>query len=105
MINNEQFIELTSLHRFACELYRVMMNYGGTLNLSQFDVSYLNIIGSPCKPAHYGFPTITALLQALPCTVTIKETRKKEAIIYLNKKLAGKKNFEVQFLLCSSVSH
>ncbi|KYN00174.1 Limkain-b1 [Cyphomyrmex costatus] len=89
VINGEQFIELTPLHCFACELYRVMMNYGGTLNLSQFDTSYLNIIGVACKPAQYGFPTITALLQALPCTVTIKETRKKEAIIYLNKKLAA----------------
>ncbi|XP_018346736.1 PREDICTED: meiosis arrest female protein 1 homolog isoform X3 [Trachymyrmex septentrionalis] len=89
VINGEQFIELTLLHCFACELYRVMMNYGGSLNLSQFDTSYLNIIGIACKPAQYGFPTITALLQALPCTVTIKETRKKEAIIYLNKKLAA----------------
>ncbi|TGZ52718.1 Limkain-b1 [Temnothorax longispinosus] len=89
VINGEQFIELTPLHRFACDLYRVMMNYGGTLNLSQFDMSYLSIMGAPCKPAHYGFPTITALLQALPCTVTIKETRKKEAIIYLKKKLAA----------------
>ncbi|KAL6266735.1 hypothetical protein P5V15_003571 [Pogonomyrmex californicus] len=66
-----------------------MINCGGTLNLSQFDVSYSNIIGTSCKPAQYGFPTITALLQALPCTVTIKETRKKEAIIYLNKKLSA----------------
>ncbi|XP_018313863.1 meiosis arrest female protein 1 homolog isoform X4 [Mycetomoellerius zeteki] len=89
VINGEQFIELTTLHCFACELYRVMMNHGGTLNLSQFDTSYLNIIGIACKPAQYGFPTITALLQALPCTVTIKETRKKEVIIYLNKKLAA----------------
>ncbi|XP_020292238.1 meiosis arrest female protein 1 isoform X2 [Pseudomyrmex gracilis] len=89
VINGEQFIELTPLHRFACDLYRVMMNCGGALNLSQFDVSYAAIIGSSCKPAQYGFPTITALLQALPCTVTIKETRKKEAIIYLNKKLAA----------------
>lgn len=92
MINGEQFIELTPLHRFACDLYRVIMNCGGTLNLSQFDVSYSTIIGSPCKPAQYGFPTITALLQALPCTITIKETRKKEAVIYLNKNLAGNKN-------------
>ncbi|GAB1869017.1 Meiosis regulator and mRNA stability factor 1 [Camponotus japonicus] len=89
VINGEQFIELTPLHRFACDLYRVIMNCGGTLNLSQFDVSYSTIIGSPCKPAQYGFPTITALLQALPCTITIKETRKKEAVIYLNKKLAA----------------
>ncbi|XP_070163124.1 meiosis regulator and mRNA stability factor 1 isoform X2 [Polyergus mexicanus] len=89
VVNGEQFIELTPLHRFACDLYRVIMNYGGTLNLSQFDVSYSTIIGSPCKPAQYGFPTITTLLQALPCTVTIKETRKKEAVIYLNKKLAA----------------
>ncbi|EZA49569.1 Limkain-b1 [Ooceraea biroi] len=89
IINGEQFIELTPLHRFACDLYRVMINYGSAVNLSQFDVIYTRITGSPCKPAQYGFPTITALLQALPCTVTIKETRKKEAIIYLNKKLAA----------------
>ncbi|XP_072760485.1 meiosis regulator and mRNA stability factor 1 isoform X2 [Anoplolepis gracilipes] len=89
VVNGEQYIELTPLHRFACDLYRIMMNCGGTLNLSQFDVSYSTIIGSSCKPAQYGFPTVTALLQALPCTITIKETRKKEAIIYLNKKLTA----------------
>lgn len=78
-----------------------MMKCGGTLNLSQFDVSYSTIIGLPCKPAQYGFPTLTALLQALPCTITIKETRKKEAVIYLNKKLAGKtiEMFNIFFLI------
>ncbi|XP_025991355.1 meiosis regulator and mRNA stability factor 1 isoform X2 [Solenopsis invicta] len=105
VVNNEQVIELTPLHRFACELHLVMMNYNGTLNLSQFDVSYLNIIGSPCKPAQYGFPTITALLQALPCTVTIKETRKKETIIYLNKKLAASVGFFVPLVHKSISSH
>lgn len=90
-VNGEQFIELTPLHRFACDVYRVMMNCGGTLNLSQFDVIYSTIIGTPCKPAQYGFPTLIALLQALPCTVTIKDIRKKRKVIYLNKKLAGKR--------------
>lgn len=90
MVNSEQFIELTSLHRFACDVCRVMINCGGTLNLSQFDVAYSTIIGSPCKPAQYGFPTLTALLQALPCTVTIKDTRKKKGVIYLNKKIISK---------------
>lgn len=90
VINGEQFIELTPLHYFACDLYCVMINCGGTLNLSQFDIAYSTIIGSPCKPSQYGFPTLTALLQALPCTVTIKDTRKKKKIICLNKNLSGK---------------
>lgn len=89
VVNDEQFIELTPLHCFACDLYHVMMNYGGTMKLSQFEVAYLSIIGSVCKPASYGFPTIFALLQALPCTVTIKVSRRKKNIIHLNKKLAG----------------
>ncbi|XP_011141552.1 meiosis regulator and mRNA stability factor 1 isoform X1 [Harpegnathos saltator] len=92
MVNGEQFIELTPLHRFACDVCRVMMNCGGILNLSQFDVAYSTIIGTPCKPAQYGFPTLTALLQALPCTVTIKDTRKKKGMIYLNKKLIAAVN-------------
>ncbi|XP_076241468.1 meiosis regulator and mRNA stability factor 1-like protein [Calliopsis andreniformis] len=88
-VNNEEFIELTPLHCFACDLYHVLINYGGTLNLSQFETAYLSTIGSVCKPADYGFPTIFALLQALPCTVTIKVSRRKKNIMHLNKKLAA----------------
>ncbi|XP_076763661.1 meiosis regulator and mRNA stability factor 1-like protein isoform X1 [Xylocopa sonorina] len=87
-MNDEQYIELTPLHCFACNLYRVMINYGGTLKLSQFETAYFSTIGSVCKPADYGFPTIHALLQALSCTVTIKLSRKRNRnIIYLNKKV------------------
>lgn len=89
MVNDEEFIELTPLHSFACNLYRVMMNYGGVLKLSQFEIAYLSTIGSICRPADYGFPTIFALLQALPCTVTIKLSRRKKNVIYLSKKITG----------------
>ncbi|KAL0122954.1 hypothetical protein PUN28_007547 [Cardiocondyla obscurior] len=105
IINNEQYIELTPLHRFACELYRVMMYYGGTMSLSQFDALYFNVMNLPCKPTQYGFPTITALLQALPCTVTIRETRKKEAIIYLNKKLAASVGIRLPLIYKQMLSH
>lgn len=88
-MNDEEFIQLTPLHSFACNLYRVMMNYGGTLKFSQFETAYLSTVGCVCKPADYGFPTIFSLLQALPCTVTIKLSRRKKSIIYLNKKIAG----------------
>ncbi|XP_033320589.1 meiosis regulator and mRNA stability factor 1 isoform X3 [Bombus bifarius] len=86
-LKDEQFIELTPLHCFACNVYRVMMNYGGALKLSQFEAAYLSTIGSVCNPVDYGFPTLFALLQALPCTVTIKLSRRKKNIIYLNKKI------------------
>ncbi|XP_047365220.1 meiosis regulator and mRNA stability factor 1 isoform X1 [Vespa velutina] len=91
-INEENFIELTPLHCFACNLYRVMMSCGGQLNLSRFEAAYLAVNGSACRAAQYGFPTLTALLQALPCTVILKDTRKdkrKKKVIYLNKKLAA----------------
>ncbi|XP_014599312.1 PREDICTED: meiosis arrest female protein 1 isoform X1 [Polistes canadensis] len=91
-INEENFIELTSLYCFACNLYRVMMSCEGQLNLSRFEAAYLAVNGSACRAAQYGFPTLTALLQALPCTVILKDTRKdkrKKKVIYLNKKLAA----------------
>ncbi|XP_076160269.1 meiosis regulator and mRNA stability factor 1-like protein isoform X2 [Ptiloglossa arizonensis] len=88
-VNDEQLIELTQLHCFACDVYRVMMNYGGSLKLSQFETAYLSTTGCVCKPAEYGFPTIFALLQTLSCTVTIKLSRRKKNIISLNKKLAA----------------
>lgn len=69
-----------------------MMSCGGQLNLSRFEAAYLAVNGSACRAAQYGFPTLTALLQALPCTVILKDTRKdkrKKKVIYLNKKLAG----------------
>ncbi|XP_043257610.1 meiosis regulator and mRNA stability factor 1 [Colletes gigas] len=88
-VNDEQLIELTPLHCFACDLYRVLMNYGGTLKLSQFETAYLSTTCSVCKPVEYGFSNILALLQALPCTVTMKVSRQKKNIISLNKKLAA----------------
>ncbi|KAK2576438.1 hypothetical protein KPH14_005771 [Odynerus spinipes] len=91
-LNEEHFIELTPLYCFACKLYRVIMNCGGQLNLSRFESAYLAVNGSACRAAQYGFPTLTALLQALPCTVTLKDIRKdkrKKKVIYLNKKLAA----------------
>ncbi|XP_043282127.1 meiosis regulator and mRNA stability factor 1 isoform X2 [Venturia canescens] len=87
---DEQFIELTPLQRFACNVYRVMMNYGGKMNVTQFESAYLKIIGVACKVAEYGFPTLQALLQALPCTIILQDARpKKKQLMFLNKKLAA----------------
>ncbi|XP_057318978.1 meiosis regulator and mRNA stability factor 1 isoform X1 [Microplitis mediator] len=86
-VNNEEFIGLTALQCFACNLYRVLIKYRGKLNLDLFENAYLNIIGTEVKASHYGFSSINALLQALQCTVTIKETRSKKKMIFLNKQL------------------
>lgn len=87
-VNGKQIIELTPLQSFACDLYRVLVSFGGVLSLSQFEKAYLSVVGSACQAAQFGFSTLTALLQALPCTVTVKETRHRKKTIYLNKKLA-----------------
>ncbi|KAG7210665.1 hypothetical protein KM043_012173 [Ampulex compressa] len=97
-IKGEHYIELTLLHRFACNLYRVMVNNGGVLNLSRFEAEYLTIIGSPCRPKDYGFRTIFALLQALPCTVTTTPFGLKRKFIFLDKRLAGAAGIELPAL-------
>ncbi|XP_012273569.1 meiosis regulator and mRNA stability factor 1 isoform X2 [Orussus abietinus] len=86
-INGESFVELAPLQGFACDLYRVLTRYGGSMNASQFENAYQTIIGQPLRVSQFGYSSLTALLQALPCTVTLKESRQKE-IIQLNKKLA-----------------
>lgn len=89
---NEQYIELTPLYCFASNVYRVMMSCGGQLNFSRFEDAYLAVNGSACRAAQYGFPTLKSLLQALHCTVILKDIRKdkrKRKVICLNKKLAA----------------
>lgn len=88
-LNDSQHIELTPIQCFACNVYRVLMNYGGSLGITQFESAYLNIIGSACRAAQFGYPTLTALLQSLSCTVILKENRNKKKIVHLNKKLAS----------------
>lgn len=86
----EQSIELTPLQRVACNVYRVMMNHGGKMNVSQFESAYLKVMGVACKVAEYGFSTLQALLQALPCTIILQDARpKKKQLMFLNKKLAA----------------
>lgn len=92
-MNDTQQIELTPIQCFACNVYRVLMNYGGSLSITQFESAYLNVIGSACRAAQFGYPTLTALLQSLSCTVILKENRNKKKIVHLNKKLACKYSF------------
>ena len=86
----EQFVELTLLQRFACELYRVMMQHGGKMNVWQFEAGYAEVIGRELNVAEYGYHTLLALIQALPCTVVMQESRNKQKQkMFLNKKLAA----------------
>ncbi|XP_063990688.1 meiosis regulator and mRNA stability factor 1 isoform X2 [Diachasmimorpha longicaudata] len=81
-------IQLTPLQCLACNIYKILMSQGGRLSLQKFEAGYLNAFKKSLNPAQYGFSTISALLQALPCTVTIKETRTKKKNLFLSKKLA-----------------
>ena len=65
------------------------MRHNGKINLSQFENAYLLVIGSACRAAQYGYPTLYALLRAIPCTVSVKEVRHRKKVVQLNKKLAA----------------
>ncbi|KAL7299894.1 hypothetical protein TKK_0007222 [Trichogramma kaykai] len=88
-MNNECFIELTPLQRFACNVQRVLMHHNGKVNISQFEAAYLKVTGAACRPAQYGFSSLFPLLCAIPCTVVVKEVRHRRKIVQLNKKLAA----------------
>ncbi|XP_011307135.1 meiosis arrest female protein 1 isoform X2 [Fopius arisanus] len=85
---DKESLQLTPLQCLACNIYKILMSHGGKLSLQKLENTYLNTFGKGLNPAQYGFPTLSALLQALPCTVTIKETRTKKKNIFLSKKLA-----------------
>ncbi|XP_058795301.1 meiosis regulator and mRNA stability factor 1 [Phymastichus coffea] len=86
-LNEQCFIELTPLQKFACNVQRVLMQSNGKMNISQFEGAYLKITGVACRAAMYGYPTVYALLRAIPCTVIVKDMRYKRKIVQLNKKL------------------
>lgn len=65
------------------------MQHNGKINLSQFEGAYLKVIGAACRPAQYGYPTLNALLQAIPCTVVIETNRQKRKVVSINRKLSG----------------
>jgi hypothetical protein len=89
-MNNELFLELIPLQRFACNVQRVLMHYNGKMNMSMFEGAYLKMTGTACVPNQYGYPTLYTLLRAIPCTISLKDVRYKRKVIQLNKKLAGK---------------
>ncbi|XP_015121506.1 meiosis regulator and mRNA stability factor 1 isoform X2 [Diachasma alloeum] len=85
---DNESIQLTPLQCLACNIYKILMSHGGRLSLQKFEAGYLNAFKKSLNPAQYGFSTLSALFQALPCTVTIKETRTKKKNLFLSKKLA-----------------
>ncbi|XP_014205726.1 meiosis regulator and mRNA stability factor 1 [Copidosoma floridanum] len=87
--NNDRFIELTPIQRFACDVQRVLIAHNGKINMSQFEAAYLKVIGAACRSAQYGYSTLYAALRAIPCTVIVKDIRHRKKVIHLNRKLSA----------------
>ncbi|KAK3909373.1 Meiosis regulator and mRNA stability factor 1 [Frankliniella fusca] len=67
-----EFVTLKPLHIFARSVYQLLQDSDGRLPLSSFESSYIQRYGKAVQPAQLGFPSVSALLQALQDIVTVK---------------------------------
>nr|CAD7402693.1 unnamed protein product [Timema cristinae] len=80
--------ELKPLQKFACNVYRLLYECKGTIPLVSFDFMYLRLFAVPCQPALLGYPTLEALLRAIPETVLLRGGIRDQRMLVLNKDLA-----------------
>nr|CAD7444945.1 unnamed protein product [Timema bartmani] len=80
--------ELKPLQQFACNVYRLLYECKGSIPLVSFDFMYLRLFAIPCQPALLGYPTLEALLRAIPETVLLRGGIRDQRMLVLNKDLA-----------------
>nr|CAD7258157.1 unnamed protein product [Timema shepardi] len=83
--------ELKPLQKFACNVYRLLYECKGSIPLVSFDFMYLRLFAIPCQPALLGYPSLEALLRAIPETVLLRGGIRDQRMLILNKDLAGPK--------------
>nr|CAD7398076.1 unnamed protein product [Timema poppensis] len=80
--------ELKPLQKFACNVYRLLYECKGSIPLVSFDFMYLRLFAIPCQPALLGYPSLEALLRAIPETVLLRGGIRDQRMLILNKDLA-----------------
>lgn len=91
--NSESMVQLTPISVFANQMYSLLYEHRGRIQLSNFESAYFNKFRKQCQATQFGFQTLSALLQAIPETVSLQNngyyTHKR--IITLNNDLKSKK--------------
>lgn len=85
---SDGYIELYPLQLFARNLRCLLMTHHNKLPLSQVEAKYMEYFNVPCNPAEYGFPSLSAILLAIPHIITIKGKAFKR-MLYLNQGYCG----------------
>nr|CAD7430676.1 unnamed protein product [Timema monikensis] len=94
--------ELKPLQKFACNVYRLLYECKGTIPLVSFDFMYLRLFAVPCQPALLGYPSLEALLRAIPETVLLRGGIRDQRMLVLNKDLAGTSWYSHYHMLMSA---
>lgn len=70
--DNENVIKLSCLQQFARDVRTLLRVHQGRLALNTFEAAYAHHFGVSLVPASYGYPSVVALLQAIPHMATIR---------------------------------
>ena len=65
-------IELSTLQQFARDTRTLLRAHQGRLALNMFEAAYAQHFGVTLVAASYGYPSVAALLQAVPHMATIR---------------------------------
>ena len=80
-------ISLTALQTLARDI-RILLQAYGKVSLASFERLYQEKFCTEIKPALYGFPTLVALLMAIPHVVSIKGKGNRR-VVHLSGDLQG----------------
>ena len=65
-------VKLSSLQRFARDVRTLLRCHQGRLSLSAVESAFSEHFGVALVPASYGYPSVAALLQAVPHVASIR---------------------------------
>lgn len=82
-------VRLVPILLFARQVHILVNESGGRLAFSFFESSFLERFGVPCRPANYGHPNSTSLLQAIPQVVTMRGKGPRR-VLMVNREIGGK---------------
>jgi hypothetical protein len=71
-IKGSRTVTLAPMRIFARELTQLLEDFGGSLMLGNVDAVYMQKYGRPLRPAQMGYPSLLALLQAIPEDVEVR---------------------------------
>ena len=84
-------VKLCAVQMFARDARTLLMQHtGGHVALSHFERAYSQYFGVNLAPASYGYPSLVALIQAVPLVLTLRGKTYHRRLVMLTPRFQGK---------------